>query len=303
MKKKIAILLPHKEQFTKKKSSAASIWVYDYLKASKLNKVTTVFGNLSQNDNPLIKNFVNINLDKFFIKKNLIYTKIFFDKIYNSDYKIIEIHNRPESLLYILNKTKKFKTVFFFHNNPKELRGSSSTKNRQFILENTDQIYFVSSWVKRKFFDGLSVNDKNNCKILYPSIKTINKFPNKKKYIIFTGKLNRSKGFDIYGKAILRILDKFKNWKAFAIGNEPRENIIFTHERFNSMDWLPHSKILDFYKKSSISIVPSMWEEPFGRTAMESAAYGNATIVSNRGGLPETFKNPIVINNINQKKN
>ena len=42
---------------------------------------------------------------------------------------------------------------------------------------------------------------------------------------------------------------------------------------------------------SSISIVPSMWEEPFGRTAMESAAYGNATIISNKGGLPETFKN------------
>jgi hypothetical protein len=39
-----------------------------------------------------------------------------------------------------------------------------------------------------------------------------------------------------------------------------------------------------------------MWEEPFGRTAMESAAYGNATIISNRGGLPETFKNPIIIN-------
>ena len=46
MKKKIAILLPYKEQFTKKKSSAASIWVYDYLKRSKHNKATTVFVNL-----------------------------------------------------------------------------------------------------------------------------------------------------------------------------------------------------------------------------------------------------------------
>jgi len=302
MKKKIAILLPYKEQFTKKKSSAASIWVYDYLKRSKHNKATTVFGNLDKHDKPLIKNFININLDKFIIKKNIRYTKIFFDKIYNTGYKIIEIHNRPESLLYILNKTKKFKTVFFFHNNPQELRGSTTTTNRKFILENTDQIYFVSSWVKKKFFDGLIIDDKNNCKILYPSIKPINKFPHKKKYIIFTGKLNRSKGYDIYGKAILRILNKFKDWKAYAIGNEPREKITFTHERFKSIDWLPHSKILNFYKKSSISIVPSMWEEPFGRTAMESAAYGNATIVSNRGGLTETFKDPIVISNINQKK-
>ena len=302
MEKKIAILLPYKEQFTKKKSSAASIWVYDYLKISKLNKFSTVFGNLDKYDSPLVKNFVNINLDKFIIKKNLRYTKIFFDKIINKNYKIVEIHNRPESLLYILKKTKKFKTIFFFHNNPKELRGSNTIPSRKFILENTDQIYFVSNWVKNKFFEGLTVNDKNNCKILYPSIQPINKLPKKKKYIIFTGKLNRSKGFDIYGKAILRILDKFKDWKAFAIGNEPREKINFTHKRFKSIDWLPHSKILNFYKISSISIVPSMWEEPFGRTAMESAAYGNATIISNKGGLPETFKNPIIINDINQKK-
>ena len=147
MKKKIAILLPYKEQFTKKKSSAASIWVNDYLKISKLNKFTTVFGNLDKYDRPLLKNFLNINLDKFIIKKNLRYTKIFFDKINKQDYKIIEIHNRPESLLYILNRTKKFKTIFFFHNNPKELRGSTTFANRKHILENTDQIYFVSSWV------------------------------------------------------------------------------------------------------------------------------------------------------------
>ena len=67
MKKKIAILLPYKEQFTKKKSSAASIWVNDYLKISKLNKFTTVFGNLDKYDRPLLKNFLNINLDKFII--------------------------------------------------------------------------------------------------------------------------------------------------------------------------------------------------------------------------------------------
>ena len=114
MKKKIAILLPYKEQFTKTKSSAASIWVHDYLKISKLNKFSTVFGNLEKHDKPLVKNFVNINLDKYIIKKNLRYTKLFYDKIIKKNYKIIEIHNRPESLLYILNKTKKFKTIFFF---------------------------------------------------------------------------------------------------------------------------------------------------------------------------------------------
>ena len=54
-------------------------------------------------------------------------------------------------------------------------------------------------------------------------------------------------------------------------GNEPREKFDFKHKNLKIYPWLPHIKILDLYKKSSISVVPSRWEEPFGRTAMESA--------------------------------
>ena len=80
-----------------------------------------------------------------------------------------------------------------------------------------------------KFFEGLPFNYKNNCEILYPSISSLKKFPKKKKIIIFTGKLNTSKGYDIFGKAITKILNKFNKWKAYAIGNERRETHNFTH--------------------------------------------------------------------------
>ena len=75
------------------------------------------------------------------------------------------------------------------------------------------------------------------------------------------------------------------------MGDEPREKYNFNHKNFTVMDWLPHDNILNFYKKSSISVACSRWQEPFGRTAMESAAYGCATITSKRGGLSETFIN------------
>ena len=150
----------------------------------------------------------------------------------------------------------------------------------------------------RKFFEGLPFDYKNNCEILYPAINELKSFPKKEKIIIFTGKLNSSKGYDIFGKAILNILEKFKDWKAFAIGNERRETHNFKHNNFKVIDWLPHEKILGFYKKCSISVVCSRWQEPFGRTAMESAAYGCATITSNRGGLCETFNNNLVLDDL-----
>ena len=300
MKKNIAILLPYKEKYNLNKAGAASIWVKDYLSISKLNNQTLVFGNLEKQDKPLTKNFVNIDLDKTYIRKNIQYTKHLYDYHLKKSFKIIEIHNRPESLLYLIKKKISSKLIFMFHNNPQDMRSSKTVKDRMFIAQNTDQIYFVSRWVKDKFFEGLPYNHRNNCEILYPAIKPLKKFPKKNNLIIFSGKLNSSKGFDLFGKAVIKILDKYKSWNAIAIGNEPREKFNFNHENFKILDWVKHDDILNYYKKASISIVPSRWLEPFGRTAMESAAYGCATITTRNGGLPETFNNDLFLEKINE---
>ena len=299
MEKKIAILLPYKEKYTLKDASAASIWVKDYLRKSHLSNQTIVFGNLPSNKKPLTSNFLNISLSMVRFKKNHFYTKKFYENCIKYNFEIIEIHNRPESLVYLLKKKLNCKFIFVYHNNPQDLRFSKTAKERLFIANHCDQIFFVSKWVMKKFFEKLPFNYKNNCEILYPAIDKPKKFPTKKKIIIFTGKLNTSKGYDIFGKAILKILDKFENWKAYAIGNERRETHNFKHKNFKVFDWMPHEKILNFYKKSSISVACSRWQEPFGRTAMESAAYGCATITSNRGGLPETFNNTLILDSLN----
>ena len=302
MKNEIAILLPYKEQYTKDNAGAASIWVKDYINKSKFKDRTIVYGNLNKKFKPFTNNFKSINFDGYNLKKNISYTEKLYQEFQKYKFKIIEIHNRPESLIYLLKKNIKTKFIFVFHNNPLELRGSSSVKERQYIAENTDQIYFVSNWVKQKFFEGLPYNFRNNCDILYPAIKPIKKFPLKKNIIIFSGKLNSSKGYDVFGKSVIKILNEYKDWKALAIGNEPREKYNFYHPRFEIKDWVKHDEILQFYKKSAISVVPSKWQEPFGRTAMESAAYGCCTIISKNGGLPETFKDPIFINNVNENQ-
>ena len=299
MKKNIAILLPYKEKYNLDKAGAASIWVKDYLSISKLKNQTLIFGNLDKKDKPLTKNFVNIDLTKAYIRKNIQYTKHLYDYHLKNKFNIIEIHNRPESLLYLIKKKISSKLIFMFHNNPQDMRSSKSINDRIFIAENTDQIYFVSRWVKDKFFEGLPFNHRNNCEILYPAIKPLKKFPKKDNLIIFSGKLNSSKGFDLYGKAVIKILDKYKSWNAIAIGNEPREKFNFNHKNFKILDWVKHDDILDYYKKASISVVPSRWLEPFGRTAMESAAYGCATITTRNGGLPETFNNELFLEKIN----
>ncbi len=110
--------------------------------------------------------------------------------------------------------------------------------------------------------------------------------------------MNKSKGYDVFGKSIIKILDSNNDWKAIVIGNEPREKYYFKHKNLKILNWLEHKKLLKFFEKASISVVNPIWQEPFGRTAMESASRGCAVITSISGGLQETF-----INNLILKKN
>ena len=302
MKNKIAIILPYKEIYSDNFAGAASIWVKDYFSFSKLSKDSVIYGNLDKGLKPLTDNFKNINISSTSFSKTKEYINFFYKDHLKNNFDIIEIHNRPEYLNYLIKKKINSKLIFFFHNNPKDIRGSKTIKERLNILEKTDKVFFVSEWTKNKFFEGLPYKTKSNCEILYPSIKKQIKFnKNKKKQIIFSGKLNSSKGYDLFGDAIIKILDKYPNWNATVAGNEPREKYSFNHRNLKIYPWLPHKKILKLYNESSISVVPSRWEEPFGRTAMESAAYGCATITSQKGGLLETFDNDLYLNNLSSK--
>ena len=56
--------------------------------------------------------------------------------------------------------------------------------------------------------------------------------------------------------------------------------------------------MLNKLKEVSISVVPSKWDEPFGRASLEAASRGCAIIRSNKGGLNETTNSSIILNKL-----
>ena len=297
MNKRIAILLPYKEDYNKNNAGSASLWVKDFFENSKLKKITTIYG-INTKKKSLSKNFVNLNnkFPLFTFKKNIFYAKLFLKNIHKQT-KIIEIHNRPEIFHFINKQNSNYKLILVFHNNPLLIRGSKKIKERKNILNKCSNIIFVSKWVQKKFFEGLDSKKSKKCSVIYPAIKRLNKLPKKDNIITFIGKLNKSKGYDLAGIAVVNILNKYKNWKAVFAGNEEREKYNFSHKNLKIYKWLSHDKILKLLKKSSICLVPSVWEEPFGRISMEASIYGNAVILSNKGGLSETSKYHIKLKN------
>ena len=298
MNKRIAILLPYKEDYNKNNAGSASLWVKDFFENSKLKKITTIYG-INTKKKSLSKNFVNLNnkFPLFTFKKNIYYAKLFLKNIHKQT-KIIEIHNRPEIFHFIKKQNSNYKLILVFHNNPLLIRGSKKIKERKNILNKCSNIIFVSKWVQKKFFEGLDRKKSKKCSVIYPAIKRLNKLPKKQNIITFIGKLNKSKGYDLAGDAVINILNKYKNWKAVFAGNEEREKYNFSHKNLKIYKWLSHDKILKLLKKSSICLVPSVWEEPFGRISMEASIYGNAVILSNKGGLSETSKYHIKLKNL-----
>ena len=78
-------------------------------------------------------------------------------------------------------------------------------------------------------------------------------FSNKKKIITFVGKLNRSKGYDLFGKAVIKILKKYKDWSSYVIGDEPRDKLEFNHKRLYKLGFKEHNEVINLYKRTTVS--------------------------------------------------
>jgi len=303
---KIAILLPYKENFSPNYPGAVSLFVNDTSQLSKYKKNIKIYGSTNFKKK-FSRNYVNIEL-----KKNLItsssreYINKFIKNERKNQSELIEIHNRPNYLKFIEKKLDRRQYTLFFHNDPLSMEGSKSIEDRKFLLKKCYRIIFNSNWSKKRFLEDVDSHFVHSEKLLicFQSASRANKNVIKKKnnLITFVGKLNKAKGYDIFAKSILNVLDKHKNWKAKVVGDEKREKITIKHQNVEVLGFLNHKKVLRLFKESSIAVVCSRWEEPFGRTSLEAAANGCAVIISERGGLPETVTNAIILKNLSSNE-
>ena len=299
---KIATILPYKENYTHSKASAASLWVAEFFKKSKYSESNHIYGH-TENKDYLTNNYFNIELTNIKTKLKSAtreYINKLVKKFKTQKYDIIEVHNRP-IILDELSKKIKTRYIMYFHNDPLSMNGSKTINQRLNIISSVEKIIFVSEWTQKRFFIDLDDKLKTKTEIVYPSVNLKKKLSKKENLITFIGKLNESKGYDLFAKSIVKILNEFPDWKAYSLGEENRRNIYINHKNHHELGFLNHKKVLEILDKTSISIVPSKWEEPFGRTALEASSRGCATIISNKGGLPETTNQAIILKNLDEE--
>ncbi|MDC3175584.1 glycosyltransferase family 4 protein, partial [Candidatus Pelagibacter sp.] len=194
--------------------------------------------------------------------------------------------------------------ILFFHNDPINMENSKTETQRIDLLNRTKKIIFNSDWTKKRFLRHLKLkkDQMNKLETIKQSTNKVKISLNKKKNdIIFVGRLNKSKGYDIFGNSIIKILNKYDDWTSSVIGDEPREKLIFKHKNLNLFGFKDHKFTLKKLSNASICVVCSRWEEPFGRIALEASSRGCAVIITNKGGLKEATTNPIIIKKLSER--
>jgi glycosyltransferase involved in cell wall biosynthesis len=121
--------------------------------------------------------------------------------------------------------------------------------------------------------------------------------PARANVILFAGRLAPEKGVLEGAEALRHVLAARPEWRARLLLAEASRHPAYA-ERVRAalapvaaqVQWqedVPHRVVKDAFESAAISLVPSVWEEPFGRTALEAMAAGSALVTSARGGLRE----------------
>ncbi len=165
-----------------------------------------------------------------------------------------------------------------------------------FFLHKVSKIVCIS----KKQGQIFNINGFLNTKVIYnPMEFKINNFNGKKESIIvYVGRLTPGKGILILIKSFISLLLKGRKLKLIIIGegflrNKIEKMTIKINKHIKFTGQLPYKQTLDIIRKAKVLVAPSLWEEPFGRVALEAISQGTIAVVTNRGGLPEIVEDKI----------
>ncbi len=195
--------------------------------------------------------------------------KIYFIR---DEYNLGEINNYFKGVKKVLKKIYIYIQLpfikIFQKDNKKAIKNSVVVSNSEFMRDK----------IKEKF--------NKSSEVIYPPVykKEIQK---RGDYIIFIGD-SFIKGEPIFHQ-IAKSMPKEKFLKVGRGYNLKKQENILYH---------PWGDIKNIFEKGKLLIIPSVWEEAFGRLALEAIYAGLPVVASKRGGLAEIVREDFLVSDI-----
>ncbi|RMF92801.1 MAG: glycosyltransferase family 1 protein [Candidatus Schekmanbacteria bacterium] len=180
----------------------------------------------------------------------------------------------------------------------------STAKIRNRKIKDLSCAFFVSRAIQNIYFSKLQLENLKS-EIVYnlsgmnfeKNEEDIEKLKEKyaledKKLILIPGNITYKKGSSIALNTAKKISMKRKDIKFIFAGRkemqieEDTEGIVFT-------GYLPFEELVDLYHLSYLVVCPSIYQEPFGRTAVEAMSCAVPVVASNVGGYREIIEDGV----------
>jgi glycosyltransferase involved in cell wall biosynthesis len=151
--------------------------------------------------------------------------------------------------------------------------------------------HVLTEHIRRDLFDG-----RRNESVVYNSVSSPSKAATRSApapasrgpVFGYIGRLVPEKGIAELIESFMQLRGRHPSATLIVAGSGPDAFVShLRHRAGEGVTFIGHVKAESFYLDVDVVVVPSLWDEPFGRTVAEAIAFGRAVICSNRGGFGE----------------
>ena len=319
-------LIPYKEGFTEADAGAVALVTADGFTGSRYAEAALVFGRQHKTDAPRISSIgyhpLKPKMPLFggpYIGLPRAY--LHYLKQHQALPDLIEIHARSYVARYLAKKLVGLPLVLYLHNDPRQMKGSESKRQRRWLAQNMAGIFCVSDYVRRCFLDGLrDISPAQHNKIVVipnAADRVWATLPTKQNLITVIGRMVENKGMLEAAEALAQVLPDFPDWRVVFIGSRgfgvhPPTGYetriagtlapLIKSKQAEILGFLPHQQTRHWQAPAAIALAPSKWQDPAPKAVIEALAAGSAVITSRRGGIAEYATGRAVLLNRTQPR-
>jgi glycosyltransferase involved in cell wall biosynthesis len=293
---KIGVVLPARETFGLRKSGAVALCMRDSAAYSRFRDQITILG-AANCEYPDVRYRRLLDWRRWRLRTRTAYVRAVVRAAREEGFAVVEIQNRPQFVAALRQALPEVKLTLHLHNDPQEMESSRSPVERQALLRRLDAVYCVSAFVLRQFLSGVR-DEAGKTTVVYNGVAACEPATPKEKIFAFVGRLIRDKGVVELTRAFAIAAPDLPGWRLVIAGEDSarlfhgrgaplaRERDALA-DRLTLLGQVSHAEAMALFARAEIGVAPSIWREPFGRTALEAMAQGCAVIATRAGALGE----------------
>jgi glycosyltransferase involved in cell wall biosynthesis len=293
---KIGVVLPYRETFSLLKSGALALSCRDFAHYSRFRDQIAILG-AADCEYPDVRYWRLVDWRRWWLRGRVAYARAVARAAREAGFSALEIQNRPHMIGRLSRLLPGVKLALHLQNDPQEMEGSRAFAERAALLRRLEAVYCCSDYVRRRFLEGLA-DEAGKAIVVYNGIATDPAPTAKEPIFAFVGRVIPVKGVVELVKAFALAAERAPQWRLVIAGDDsagllagPRAAVAAEREalggRLTLMGQVSHAEAMALYARAEIAVVPSLWQEPFGRSAIEAMANGCALIATPVGGLAE----------------